>query len=165
MTHLTSTRDQKVYNRCILGALGSTHGGKWGIIWFVAVPRCRIFFPLECGTHNTGTRDIKEYNRCIMGALGSTHRGKRGIIWFVAAPRWIIFCSLECGTHNTGTRNNGVYNRCILGALGSTHRGKRGIIWLLKCTDAEFLVHLSVVLTNQHQGQKRCRTGASWGPW
>ena len=96
-------------------------------------------------------RPILEYNRCIMGALGSTHRGKRYIIWFVAAPRWIIFCSLECGTHNTGTRNNGVYNRCILGALGSTHRGKRRIIWLLKCPDAEFLVHLSVVLTNQHQ--------------
>ena len=29
-THNTGTRDKKVYNRCILGALGSTHGGKWG---------------------------------------------------------------------------------------------------------------------------------------
>ena len=80
MTNWTGTRDQKVYNRCILGALGSTHWGKWGIIRFLTVPRCRIFCPLECGTHKTSTRDKKVYNRCILGALKSTDGGKWGII-------------------------------------------------------------------------------------
>ena len=43
MANCTGTRDQKVYARCILGALGSTYRGKWGISWSIAEPSCRIF--------------------------------------------------------------------------------------------------------------------------
>ena len=73
MTNSTGTRDKKVYNRCILGALGSTHGGKWGIIRFLAVPRCIIYCSLECSW------DDKVYNRCTLGTLGSFYWAKWSI--------------------------------------------------------------------------------------